>query len=131
MRLQHDKEHNALRLTLDNEGGIPATRTTVAGLVDVAANGRLVGVELRTDVSAAGLATMFERWTSDPVAGEFVELNTDGTVYIELTTGDAGEEALSTTVELAMEFDEGNALLAVSIPRRGAGYEISYPSGNR
>jgi hypothetical protein len=41
------------------------------------------------------------------------------------------DSSLSSSVELEVELDGHQEMLAISIPRRGAGYEISYPSGNR
>jgi hypothetical protein len=37
----------------------------------------------------------------------------------------------SVKVLLWTEFDRDDELVAIAIPRRGDGYEISYPSGNQ
>lgn len=131
MRLQHDTVRNALRLTLDRETGEVCGRSGFPGVVDVAANGRLVGIELQAGAPETDLARMLKRWIDDPVAGEFVSVDADGTAYIELTAGEADESARSSEVMLEVELNEHREMLAVSIPRRGTGYEISYPSGNR
>ena len=131
MRLQHDSVRNVLRLTLDGEPGEVCCCAGLAGMVDVAANGRLVGIELQAGAPEPDLARMLKRWTDDPVAGEFVFVDADGTAYIELTAGEADESARSSEVMLEVELNEHREMLAVSIPRRGTGYEISYPSGNR
>jgi uncharacterized protein YuzE len=131
LRLRHDAATNALRLTLDGVSGEVCERTSLTGMVDVAANGRLVGIELWSGVGETDLARMLKRWTGDPVAGEFVSVDSDGTAYIELTAGGADDTARSSTVLLDIDLNEHSEMLAVSIPRRGTGYEISYPSGNR
>lgn len=131
LRLQHDRERNALRLLLDDDTRQAATSLRVPGVVDVAANGRLVGIELRTGLDERQLADALVAWMHDPVAGEFVSLEGGGALYIELTAGDADEQSRASEVELEMDLEAGGELVAISIPRRGAGYEISYPSGNR
>lgn len=130
MRLLHDSEHNALRLTLDDLPDVAGV-DRLRGLVDVAAGGRLVGIELRTGEAESDLRQRLRRWLVDPVAGEYVTVDPDGTVYIELTTGDPDDDVRSTDVDLNVELDASGELLSIAIPRRGAGYEISYPSGNR
>ena len=131
MRLQHDRSRNTLRLLLDDDSRQTATRLTAPGVIDVAANGRLVGIELQTGLEESALASAISAWLADPVAGEFVSLEGHGGLYIELTTGDPDEHARSSDVSVELELDAGRELVAIAIPRRGAGYEISYPSGNR
>ena len=101
------------------------------GVVDVAANGRLVGIELRANASEDETRRRLRRWLSDPVAGEFTAVEPDGTAYIELTVGEPDEEVRSSALDLLMETDANGDVVAVVIPRRGPDYEISYPSGNR
>jgi uncharacterized protein YuzE len=131
LRLQHDRERNALRLLLDDDSRQAVTRLTVAGVVDVAANGRLVGIEVQTGIDETSLADALAAWLGDPVAGEFISQEGNGGLYIELTTGDPDEHTRSSEVSIDLELDTGRELVGISIPRRGAGYEISYPSGNR
>lgn len=131
MRLEHDKQRNALRLTLAGDAGPPASSTALSGVVDVSLNGRLSGVEIRTGLAEADARRLLALWLADPVAGAYTSVEQDGTVYIELSEGELDDNARSSAVDLGVEMSAGRELLAVSIPRRGAGYEISYPSGNR
>lgn len=131
MRLIHDAKNNALRIVLDDEPGVPSSSLRLRGLVDVAAGGRLVGIEFRPGDHGSTVRRSLHRWLEDSLAGEFMTLEPDGRVYIELTSGDAQDHVRSSPLDLTAEFDTSGELLAVSIPRRGAGYEISYPSGNR
>lgn len=131
MQLTHDRTRNALRLTLGDQTGELPTRQSIPGVIDVAAGGRLVGLELQPGVEAATLARWFRPWLEDPEAGQYLDLASDGTVYVELTSGADDDQARSTPVEVELEYGSAGDVAAISIPRVGAGYEISYPSGNR
>lgn len=124
MRLDYDRERNLLRLSLV-DAGAPATAVRQAqGFVDMAAGGRLIGVELA--LSGALTEQALAAWAADGV------LDVAGAVaYIQLTSGADDDIARSTAVELVVELDQAGAVAALGIPRRGVGYEISYPSGNR
>lgn len=126
MRLALDPARNLLRLTLTDAPASDAA-VALAGTLDVAANGRLAGIELR----GAELPRLLAPWTRDPIAAEFTHLSDDGSAYIALTVGPAGEEMRSSDVPIVAELDGVGACVALAIPRRGHGYEISYPSGNR
>lgn len=131
MQLTHDKNRNALRLTLDGQTGEGQRRQSVPGVIDVAAGGRLVGLELQPGVGQEELAGWFQPWLDDPDARGYLDLADDGTVYVELTTGADDDDARSTPVEMDLEYGAAGDVAAISVPRSGTGYEISYPSGNR
>lgn len=131
MRLTYDSTNNSLRLVLDDEPGSGIATTRVPGVVDVATHGRLVGVELGASDGEPAARRRLQRWLDDPVAGEFTNVESDGTAYIELTVGDPDEEVRSSPLDLLVESTSAGELVAVVIPRRGPDYEISYPSGNR
>jgi hypothetical protein len=57
-------------------------------------------------------------------------VSADGSAYVELAPSPFGA-VRSAPVRLLVEFDRDDELVAIAIPRRGAGYEISYPSGNQ
>ena len=101
----------------------------VPGIIDIADGGRLVGLEL-TPPEGISATDWMSRWVGDPVAREWVTIEDDGRVYIQLTTGDE-RHVRSTPLTLIAELESGSRLRAVGIPRRGDGYEISYPSGNQ
>ena len=131
MRLTYDSENNSLRLVLDDEPGPGIATTRIQGVVDVATNGRLVGVELGASDGAPAARRRLQRWLDDPVTGEFTSVEPDGTAYIELTVGEPDDEVLSSPLDLLVECTAAGELVAVVIPRHGPDYEISYPSGNR
>jgi hypothetical protein len=126
MRLTWDANYNMLRLAL-TEDTRAVGRETRAGTLDVAANGRLVGLELR----GPALARLLRRWVADPVAAEFTHLDTDNSAYIDLTIGPVDDEVRSSDVALVAELDTEGSSLAFALPRHGPGYEIAFPSGNR
>lgn len=131
MRLTYDSTSNSLRLVLDDESGPGIATTRIQGVVDVATNGRLVGVELSASDGEPAVRRRLQRWLNDPVAGEFTSVERDGTAYIELTIGEPDDEVRSSSLDLLVESTASGELLAVVIPRHGPDYEISYPSGNR
>ncbi|CCF84960.1 hypothetical protein [Nitrolancea hollandica] len=131
MRLSYRQRENTLRLTLDHQEGPVQTETVLPGLIDVGEGGRLVGVEVRAG-DEVDLRRILESWLTDPVASEFVAAGEDA-VYITLSTADeaAPDEQLRTAeATFLAELDASGNLVALSIPRRGHGFEISYPSGN-
>ena len=132
MRLTYRPAENTLRLTLDIEQGRSVARLDLPGYVDVGEGGRLVGVEV-LPAEGVDLGQVLAGWVADPVARDYVAVD-DGSAYVTLSVpvdGDGREEARAARATLAAELDESRRLVALSIPRRGAGYEISYPSGNQ
>lgn len=124
MRLDYDRDRNLLRLSLDGAGASATAVGHTPGFVDMAAGGRLIGVELA--LSDALTEQALADWAADGALDI-----ADAVAYIQLTSGADDDTARSTAVELVVEFDQAGAVAALGIPRRGAGYEISYPSGNR
>ena len=132
MRLSYRPVQNALRLTLDVERGPAATQVDLPGYVDVGEGGRLVGVEVLGD-AGLDLRLALAPWIDDPVARDYVAVDGDS-AYVTLsvpedTTG--REEVRAARATLVAELDASRRLVALAIPRRGAGYEISYPSGSQ
>lgn len=131
MRLNYRPRENTLRLSLDQEQGPVQAETELPGLIDVGEGGRLVGVEVRAG-GAGDINRILEPWLADPVASEFVAAGEDS-AYILLSMAEetAPEEHLRTAEAMLLaELDASGKLVALSIPRRGHGFEISYPSGN-
>ncbi|MDI3340249.1 MAG: DUF2283 domain-containing protein [Sphaerobacter sp.] len=133
MRLTYDPAANTLRLTLDERPAeAPRAALDLPGYVDVGEGGRLVGVELRA-IPGRDLTAVLQPWTSDPVAAAYVELHGDA-AYITLSVPEEGidrGQVRTAPATLRAELDRAHRLVALAIPRRGSGYEISYPSGNR
>ena len=120
MRVEYDSEKNALRLMPDGESAVVIVRRVEArGVIDVAGGGRLAGIEL------SGLrAEQLLGWKGSETDVE------GGTAYFAISEGD-DHNTRSVGVVVALELVANDALLAIVIPRRGEGYEISYPSGNQ
>jgi hypothetical protein len=99
--IEVDVSANTLCLLLGQ--GMAATSERVPATIDIGTGGRLLGVELPRS-------------------------------YISVMEPEAGTEHLarSAEVEVTVERErERGTPVAVTIPRRGAGYEITYPSGNQ
>ena len=102
--LEVDLATNTLRLLLaDGMAELPAYETREHATIDIGAGGRLVGVELP-----------------------------DG--YVDVMPAEPGTEHLirSSGAEVDVEREQASgAAVALTVPRRGEGYEITYPSGNQ
>jgi uncharacterized protein YuzE len=131
VRLSYRSGENTLRLTLDEERGEVERVEELSGVIDIAEQGRLVGVEL-SDADHR-LENVFATWLADPVAGRYVQID-ETSAYVALSApGEtiASEHVRTAEIRLRAELDENGHLVALAIPRRGHGYEISFPSGNR
>ena len=114
-----DPGRNLLVLRLG--GGEPVGPIQPAdATIDVGEGGRLLGVEVAVDALPIG-TDVSSSVSFDPVAS---------TVMIELGR-QTGGVVRSAPARVGLVVDARGALLAVEVPRRGAGYEITYPSGNR
>jgi uncharacterized protein YuzE len=131
VRLSYRSAENILRLTLDEESGKAVKSRTFDGMIDIAEQGRLVGIEIEADRQE--LSEMFSSWLNDRVAKNYVEIDDSG-VYVVLSapSEDIPEQHIRTAeLPLTTELDANEHLVAIVIPRRGHGYEISFPSGNQ
>ncbi|MGA7672098.1 MAG: DUF2283 domain-containing protein [Nitrolancea sp.] len=132
MRLTYQPEENSLRLTLDREIGVPMRRVKLDGYVDMGVGGRIVGVEALPR-EGLDLTVALRPWLRDESASEYVSLD-GGSAYIELSVAeeaDVHEQIRAVPAAFTAEVDDAGRLVALSIPRHGSGYEISYPSGNQ
>ena len=100
MRLAWEPASNLLRLKLTEDATSAATLMW-PGTLDVATNGRLVGLELRV----SDLPRLLRRWTADPIAAEFTHLSDDDSAYIDLSIGPSEEEIRSSEVTVIAELD--------------------------
>ena len=93
-----------------------------AVIVDFAANTISLRVELPLeDISAEGTLDV---GANGRLLG--VEI---GDTYVQVMPSVTGEEPYIRSADVALAFS-GDSPPLVTIPRRGPGYEISYPSGN-
>jgi len=123
VRILLDTARNLLRFRL-REGAPAGPPRPARGTVDMGEGGRLLGLELSADAAlAAGIAP-----DGGPCAPQFDPAL--GTLYLPVTAP-VGGQARAAEVEVLLRTAADGALLAVDLPRRGHGYEIAYPSGNR
>jgi hypothetical protein len=104
MKLLLDLARNAIELRLTDAEPAGAWRSCPA-TIDVGESGRLLGVELAL------------RDAGEPHYLPVEEPN--------------GELVRSAAAQVRIAVDDGGELVAVELPRRGDGYELSYPSGNQ
>jgi hypothetical protein len=103
-----------------------STTVVSPGTIDVGEDGRLIGLEVDlSNVSSDSRHQFADLMCRSPA------INIDDvSLYLSIlpdTGGQSRSAALNVIVGLA-----ANGLPAtLTIPRRGAGYEITYPSGNR
>ncbi len=131
MRLSYQPQENTLRLTLD-DGGEVGRRLNLSGYVDMGAGGRIVGLEALPTL-ALDLRHALAPWLKDDTAAEYVTVDEDS-AYIELSAPEETnirEQVRAVEATFTAELNMDEELIALSIPRHGAGYEISYPSGNQ
>lgn len=123
VKITVDAAANTIRFRLSGDATADAsTAIRAAGTIDIGEQGRLLGVEVETPPDAA--------WTVPPASSALVQGGGDGTFYIALDR-DTGRHARSVPVEVSLRLTPARLLAEVIVPRRGAGYEITYPSGNR
>jgi hypothetical protein len=124
MELTYDGDTNTLRLTPATSVAPRASTAQSNGILDIGEGGRLIGVEFKAN------PTSLRIWQGDPSSQRYVTLDESGRAYIQITDGD-DTNARSMPIRLTAEYNIDHELIAVIIPRRGDGYEITYPSGNQ
>jgi hypothetical protein len=101
---------NALRFVV-GDGALSAPRPGEA-TIDIGERGALLGIELRSGAT--------------PAADE-----ADAALYLPIAPERSGPHDRSVAAAVELRFGPDGALTAIDLPRRGAGYEITYPSGNQ
>jgi hypothetical protein len=130
MQLRYESSNNTLQLTLDDERIEPAARIELTGYVEMGTGGRLAGVELLA-TGNENFTALLTHWLGDDDAGEYLSVSGES-AYIELSESDQANEPTRTApATFGADLDDAGQLLALSIPRHGSGYEITYPSGNQ
>lgn len=103
--IEIDLASNTLRLVIDDSPheAMRTSETEQPASIDIGAGGRLIGVAL-------------------------------GDAYVPVMEPEAGTETLVRSAEIDVvvmaEADSGR-ILTIVVPRRGEGFEITYPSGNQ
>jgi hypothetical protein len=111
-------DENALRFVIGR--GEPGAPIPVAATIDVGERGALLGIELRPEPS------LVAAW---PALREAA--GPDGVIYLPIAPDMSCPHDRSVLVTVELRPGAGHALATVDLPRRGAGYEITYPSGNQ
>ncbi|HET8524192.1 MAG TPA: hypothetical protein VFL82_13235 [Thermomicrobiales bacterium] len=95
--------------------------------IDIGEEGRLLGLEIDI-TNSAGLNL---RWPEE--AESLVSTDPVARTHYLAIEPDSGSDALARSVRgtVAVVTDDADRVAEVILPRRGAGYEITYPSGNR
>ncbi len=115
---------DAIRLLLATADPIPTGEHQLPGVLDIGEAGVLLGVEI--DFSRAP-SLRFPQVGGAPLPHD-QEVDTS---YIELAEAPQAGQVRSVPVTVRVLTADGSTVVAVEVPRRGHGYEISYPSGNR
>jgi hypothetical protein len=132
VQLSYESTDNSLRLTLAGDQAPVAERIRLSGYVDMGVGGRLVGLEM-LGPTAFDLRQALARWLADTIAGEYLSV-ADDSAYIELSTPEESsinEQTRAAEADFGADLDSDGLIIALSIPRHGTGYEITYPSGNQ
>jgi uncharacterized protein YuzE len=129
VKLTFDSERNALWLTLDGDVRAGLPDADLNAIIDVSTSGRIAGIELDLQSESAA-ADQLREWLADPVARQWTSISPDGSAYIQLSQG-VTEDVRSSALVVSARRAEDGAISALGIPRRGTGFEISYPSGNQ
>ncbi len=107
-------ERNVLRFVAGP--GEPGEAIPADATIDVGERGALLGIELRPDAALAAL------WPEHDEADA---------VYLAIAPEMSGPHDRSVAATVDLRPGPDGVLVAVDLPRRGAGYEITYPSGNQ
>jgi hypothetical protein len=131
MRSTYQPREDALRLVVQWETATVARTVEVAGVLDLGEQGRLLGLEIG-GVPGLDLGQAVRSWHEQRGAAGWLSLG-DGSAYLQLVAEPVARttrHVRSVAVRLSLELDAQGRLLAVVLPRRGADYELSSPSGS-
>ncbi len=131
MCLTYWPRENALRFALGSEPRPVARTVEGIGVLDLGEQGRLLGLEISA-APGLDLQRALHTWYDRHRTGGWLSLSA-GSAYLRLVpehVARASRHARSVQVRLALELDEQGRLLALVLPRRGEGYELSAPSGS-
>jgi hypothetical protein len=126
MNITVDPSDNTLRFSFAVHTDSPR-KSTLPATIDIGEQGRLLGIEM--DIKTVTAPAL--RWP--PESSDLVSFDTKGgTCYLAIEPEPESHAFVrSVRGEVRMVTDERGMAAEVILPRRGEGYEITYPSGNR
>jgi hypothetical protein len=116
-----------LRFTLGHASVI--TSLSLPGVIDVGEGGRLLGLEVDLSSIPGNSRLVSDARTSERSAVSYVA--DDQRLYLAIMGEEEGGQSRSASLPVEVGFDAVGAPVQLTIARRGTGYEITYPSGNR
>lgn len=109
----------------------PREEIEATGILDLGERGQVLGIEV-APLPGLDVRRTLHRWRKE-ITGAGHAGEGDGDVYLQLSTDEsarAARLARSVPVRLRLTLDERGEVVAVTFPRRGDDYELSYPSGS-
>lgn len=122
MDVRLDSERNLLIFPL--APGLPSAAPVLApAAIDIGEGGRLLAIEVALPPDLAPSTT----------TGGSQTITFDATTSTLLLDLERQERGLfrTATITVGLVIDDQGMLLAIELPRRGNGYELTYPSGNQ
>jgi hypothetical protein len=115
-----------LRFTLRQ---VPAIKSqSLPGVIDVGEEGRLLGLEVDLSTISDKSRLIADAWIRARSTVSYYP--DDQRLYVSIMDWE-GDQSRSAPLPVEVGLDDVGALVELAIARRGAGYEITYPSGNR
>lgn len=125
MRIELIPDRNVLRLTLRPGAVAVGPPETATATIDVGERGSLLGIELPAD------DRLIAPWRAGAAGSAAAYDPTSGSLAMALVPDASGPHVRTVEATVALHRDRAGGLVALDLPRRGAGYEIAYPSGNQ
>lgn len=124
-RILVESTRNQLRFVL-RDAEVSGPPRSLSAWLDVGEEGRLIGVEVQIED-----ARLVAPWNSAAGATDALSFDpASGSLYLSLGSA-PGHHVRTAPTEASAATDAGGGLVSLAVPRRGPGYEIAYPSGNR
>jgi hypothetical protein len=105
-----------------------AMSLSLPGVIDVGEEGRLLGLEVDLSTISDKSRLIADAWISARSTVSYYP--DDQRLYVSIMD-EEGDQSRSAPLPVEVGFDALGAPVQLAIARRGAGYEITYPSGNR
>lgn len=115
---------DAIRLLLVGDSAPSTGEHQLPGVLDIGEAGTLLGVEV--DLTGASSLRLPSAGVTPPEHDR-----EDASCYVELAKAPQDGQVRSVPVTVRVLTAGQGTIVVLEVPRRGHGYEISYPSGNR